>query len=114
MYGPTETTVWSTLHLVKAVVGPIPIGRPIDNTQVYLVDKYLNPVPVGVVGELLIGGDGLARGYLNRAYEASHAGDRQLVTRCLDQVRRRHPATLARCLLDPRLGAWLLWAILRA
>jgi amino acid adenylation domain-containing protein len=66
MYGPTETTVWSTLFQVTSAQGPISIGRPIDNTQIYLVDSHLNPVPVGVVGELLIGGDGLARGYLNR------------------------------------------------
>jgi amino acid adenylation domain-containing protein len=66
MYGPTETTVWSTIYQVPSVSGPIPIGRPIDNTQVYLVDQHNNPVPVGVVGELLLGGDGLARGYLNR------------------------------------------------
>jgi len=66
MYGPTETTVWSTVFRVRSAEGPIPIGRPIDNTQVYLVDQHQNPVPVGVVGELLIGGDGLARGYLNR------------------------------------------------
>src|SRR5205807_7286570 len=44
MYGPTETTVWSTLHQVTTPAGPIPIGRPIDNTQVYLVDRHLNPV----------------------------------------------------------------------
>lgn len=66
MYGPTETTVWSTVYEVKEVSGAIPIGRPIDNTQVYIVDSQLQPVPVGGAGELLIGGDGLARGYLNR------------------------------------------------
>ena len=66
MYGPTETTIWSTLLRVSSVESRIPIGRPIDNTQVYIVDRQLRPVPVGATGELLIGGDGLARGYLNR------------------------------------------------
>ncbi len=66
LYGPTETTVWSTLYRVRSPGGPILIGRPIDNTQVYVVDRHFNPVPVGAVGELLIGGDGVARGYLNR------------------------------------------------
>jgi amino acid adenylation domain-containing protein len=66
MYGPTETTIWSLMYQVTAVEGPIPIGRPIANTEVYIVDDYLQPVPVGVPGRLLIGGEGLARGYLNR------------------------------------------------
>ena len=66
MYGPTETTVWSSLHQVTSTGGPIVIGRPIHNTQMYVLDRSLCPVPVGVIGELYIGGDGLARGYLNR------------------------------------------------
>jgi thioesterase domain-containing protein len=66
MYGPTETTVWSTIHRVRDATGPISIGRPIDNTTIYLLDRHLNPVPIGAPGELHIGGDGLARGYLNR------------------------------------------------
>jgi amino acid adenylation domain-containing protein len=66
MYGPTETTVWSTVHRVMSVDGPIPIGRPIDNTQVYVLDGHGQPLPVGAVGELHIGGFGVARGYLNR------------------------------------------------
>jgi surfactin family lipopeptide synthetase A len=66
MYGPTETTVWSSLHHVTSSEGSIPIGRPIDNTQMYVLDRNMHPVPVGVIGELHIAGDGLARGYINR------------------------------------------------
>jgi amino acid adenylation domain-containing protein len=66
LYGPTETTIWSTLAKVAAGTEPISIGRPIANTQIYLLDAGLQPVPVGVPGELHIGGEGVARGYLNR------------------------------------------------
>lgn len=66
LYGPTETTVWSTLHRVTAGEGSVPIGRPITNTQLYVLDDHLQPVPWGAVGELFIAGDGVARGYLNR------------------------------------------------
>jgi len=67
-YGPTEGTVWSSVYeiLAQELSTRIPIGRPIANTQVYLLDRHLHPVPIGVQGELYIGGDGLARGYLNR------------------------------------------------
>jgi amino acid adenylation domain-containing protein len=66
MYGPTETTIWSTTHALKSVEGVVPLGRPIANTQLYILDKLHQPVPVGIAGELLIGGNGVTRGYLNR------------------------------------------------
>jgi amino acid adenylation domain-containing protein len=66
LYGPTETTIWSTTYRVGPEGDPAPIGRPIANTLLYVLDENLHPVPVNVPGELYIGGDGLARGYLNR------------------------------------------------
>ena len=66
LYGPTETTIWSTGYKVTDAQKPILIGRPVANTQCYILDGRGQPVPVGVTGELYIGGDGLARGYLNR------------------------------------------------
>ncbi len=69
-YGPTEGTTFTCCYPIprklEAGITSIPIGKPIANTQVYVLDKYLQPVPVGAVGELHIGGDGLAKGYLNR------------------------------------------------
>jgi amino acid adenylation domain-containing protein len=69
VYGPTENTTFSSWYLVEDVpkkATTIPIGCPISNTQIYLLDQNLQPVPVGVPGELYLGGAGLARGYLNR------------------------------------------------
>ncbi len=66
MYGPTETTVWSTTGMISKVTGGVSIGRPIANTEIYLLDRHFQPVPLGAVGELCIGGAGVGRGYLNR------------------------------------------------
>jgi len=65
-YGPTESTVCATVAQITHGSEKITIGRPISNTQVYILDSHHQPVPIGVLGELHIGGDGLARGYLNR------------------------------------------------
>ncbi|MBT5228779.1 MAG: amino acid adenylation domain-containing protein, partial [Methylococcales bacterium] len=66
MYGPTETTIWSSV--AKVVAGEqITIGRPIGNTSIYILDELLQPVPLGAVGDLYIGGDGVTRGYHGRA-----------------------------------------------
>jgi amino acid adenylation domain-containing protein len=67
LYGPTETTIWSALHRLELGEGAVPIGRPIANTRLYILDDHLEPVPPGAVGELFIGGDGVAHGYLNRS-----------------------------------------------
>ncbi len=66
LYGPTETTIWSTIHRVDWRAGLVPIGKPIANTQVYVLDENRRSVPAGDVGGLYIGGDGLARGYWGR------------------------------------------------
>ena len=66
LYGPTETTVWSSVHRITNATPPLPIGKPIANTQLHIMDVDLKRVPIGVVGELCIGGDGVARGYLDR------------------------------------------------
>ncbi len=70
-YGPTETTVVATFYEITPETeiplgADVPIGKPLGNVQVYVLDEYLQPVPIGVAGELYIGGDCLAAGYLNR------------------------------------------------
>jgi amino acid adenylation domain-containing protein len=66
LYGPTETTIYATGYRVRRETGPPPIGRPLQNTRVYVLDRFLQPAPIGTPGELYIGGAGVARGYLNR------------------------------------------------
>ncbi|MHC5933188.1 non-ribosomal peptide synthetase [Nostoc sp.] len=88
-YGPTENTTFTCWHTITAPLQlgvSIPIGRPIANTQVYILDNNLQPVTIGEAGELYIGGDGLARGYLNRPDLTaekfiSHSFDSNLATR---------------------------------
>lgn len=68
-YGPTEGTVWSSVYPCSSqqIQAQVSIGKPIANTQIYLLDSHLQPVPISVIGEVYISGDGLARGYLNQA-----------------------------------------------
>lgn len=66
MYGPTETTVWSTCNQLTDSAPPILVGTPIDNTTVYILDKDNNQLPIGVIGEICIGGLGVTKGYHNR------------------------------------------------
>ncbi|MEH1918682.1 non-ribosomal peptide synthetase [Nostoc sp.] len=88
-YGPTENTTFTCCHSITAPLQPdvsIPIGRPIANTQVYILDQNLQSVSIGEAGELYIGGDGLARGYLNRPDLTTekfitHSFDNNLATR---------------------------------
>lgn len=65
LYGPTETTIWSSCYGIDNSLSSMSIGTPIDNTQFYILDEQQNLAPFGVVGELYIGGEGLARGYIN-------------------------------------------------
>jgi len=66
LFGPTETTIWSTVCRVHLANGPVPLGRPIANTQIYVLDALGEPAPPGVHGEIWIGGDGVGPGYLFR------------------------------------------------
>jgi amino acid adenylation domain-containing protein len=102
MYGPTETTVWSSVLKLEPGGGPPPLGGPIANTRFYVLDSNRQPVPIGVPGELLIGGDGLALGYHERAELTSErfvrdpfaASARARLYRTGDLVRWRENGTL--------------------
>lgn len=99
LYGPTETTIWSTVQRIRERVERIPIGFPIANTQLYVVDENGKPSLPGLTGELLIGGLGLARGYRKRADLTSEKfvegiGDRPRLYRTGDLVRRLPDGTL--------------------
>lgn len=74
MYGPTEATIWSTYHVATGEEETdVPLGRPLDNTLLRVLDPYGHPAPLGAVGELLIAGDGVASGYLNRPEQTAVA-----------------------------------------
>jgi hypothetical protein len=102
MYGPTETTVWSLTHDLGAADARVPIGRPVDNTRVYVLDSRGELVPIGSEGELYIGGPGVARGYHARPgltaerFVADRFGPDAGVTmyRTGDRVRYRGNGTL--------------------
>jgi hypothetical protein len=66
MYGPTEATIWSTTQSAEPGQGAVPIGKPIANTRIYVLDDEMQPTPIGVPGELYIGGAGVTRGYFQR------------------------------------------------
>ena len=66
MYGPTETTIWSSTYPIAGDETTIPIGRPIANTVLYILDERMQPVSIGMPGDLYIGGKGVARGYWKR------------------------------------------------
>ena len=66
LYGPTETTIWSSIHRVARGEDPVPLGTPVANTILTVRDRNLRPVPLGIPGELMIGGSGLARGYIGQ------------------------------------------------
>jgi len=100
MYGPTETTVWSTICKIDSAGGPVSIGRPIANTQVFVLDVNRNPAPIGVPGELYIGGAGVARGYLNRPDLTS---ERFVKSPFNQNARLYRTGDLARWLPDGRL-----------
>jgi acyl carrier protein len=100
MYGPTETTIWSTTYRIIDLGIRVPIGRPIVNTQTFVLDLDLKPVPAGEPGELFVGGDGVARGYLN---QPQLTAERFLHLSWLSSTRVYRTGDLARFLPDGNL-----------
>lgn len=100
MYGPTETTIWSTVQELDGTDAGVPLGRPLANQQVYILDSRQQPLPPGIPGELVIGGRGVVRGYLHRPELTAerfiahpfHAGERAYRTG--DLARRLADGTL--------------------
>ncbi|MDQ1353576.1 MAG: hypothetical protein QG657_3882, partial [Acidobacteriota bacterium] len=80
MYGPTETTIWSTIADLSGEI-PLTIGKPIANTVIYILDRYLTPVAIGVMGELYIAGAGVGRGYLNQPEMTSEKFDQDEISK---------------------------------
>jgi amino acid adenylation domain-containing protein len=102
VYGPTETTVWSSVQHVESGEGPVAIGRPIANTEMWVLDERLVAVPVGIAGELYIGGSGVARGYWRRPELTAEKFVPDPFSR--DMGRRLYrTGDLARCLAGGRL-----------
>lgn len=102
LYGPTETTVWSTVERIHEGESAITIGHPIANTQVYILDEHLRPVPAGFTGELWIGGDGLAIGYRNQP-ELTAAAFREIELPLVGKKRLYRTGDLARWTRENRL-----------
>jgi amino acid adenylation domain-containing protein len=98
MYGPTETTIWSSTEQIQS--NEITIGRPIANTRMYVLDRHQRPVPRGVVGDLWIGGEGVARGYLHRPELTQ---ERFVTDPFFEGTRMFRTGDLARYLPDGRL-----------
>ncbi|HEX8696900.1 MAG TPA: amino acid adenylation domain-containing protein, partial [Longimicrobium sp.] len=96
LYGPTEDTTYSTYYVVPRGADQVLIGTPVANTQAYVLDRHLQPVPIGVVGELYLAGDGLSRGYANRPAMTAErfvpcpfGAPGARMYRVMDRVRRR-------------------------
>ncbi len=102
LYGPTETTVWSTVERIVEGEAAITVGHPIANTQVYILDEHLRPVPAGFTGELWIGGDGLAIGYRNQP-ELTDAAFREIELPLVGKQRLYRTGDLARWTREDRL-----------
>ncbi|MCR8984752.1 amino acid adenylation domain-containing protein [Brevibacillus laterosporus] len=103
-YGPTETVVGCMIYVFnqeRDSKGSVPIGVPADNVQIYLLDPYLQPVPVGSIGEMYISGEGVARGYYNRA---DLTAERFLSNPYIPEARMYKTGDLARRLLDGNLA----------